>query len=263
VKGINEFGCISAESEKVVVQANPIPFQPKIVVFPANNVCEGQSITLSTDAVNKIIWSNRDTTKSISINNVGHYEFSAKSINEFGCVSPNSSIQQLSINALPNQPSIQQIGIFSLQAVNGSFMTNDEFEWKKDDILFSKTSTPTIKVSQIGTYEVSTLRQYKIANNQLLTCTSKPSEKIVLQTSSNRLTLYPNPTTELIYLETKEIIKNLEVKFYTSAGKQVYKFRLDDTSERRIIDVRILEKGHYIVKIKGVDFEESARLIIE
>jgi Secretion system C-terminal sorting domain len=59
------------------------------------------------------------------------------------------------------------------------------------------------------------------------------------------------------------VIRNLEVKFYTLSGKQVFNFRLDDTSERKEIDVRSLEKGTYIVSVKGDGFEESKRLIIQ
>ena len=263
VKGINSLGCISAESDRVSVKANPIPAKPQIIVSPANAVCEGQTITLSIDTNDKILWSNKDTTKTISINKIGNYEFSAIVTNAIGCVSQPSSIQKLIISTIPKQPSIQQVGVFSLQATNGDFITNDQFEWKKENLFFTKTTLPILRNLQTGNYQVSTLRTYKLIDNQELTCRSIISGIIVFHTSNNSIIFYPNPATETIYLETKEVIRNVEVKFYTVLGKQVYQFRLDNTSERREIDVRSLEKGIYIVKINGDGFEESKRLIIQ
>lgn len=49
---------------------------------------------------------------------------------------------------------------------------------------------------------------------------------------------------------------------YSSIGKQVLKFKLDDTTERKEIDIKGLEKGTYEIRITADDFEGSARLII-
>jgi Secretion system C-terminal sorting domain len=263
VKVTNKFGCISATSDKVLVKINPIPEPPKVVVSPANNVCEGQTISLSIDSKDKILWNNSDTTKVIKIEKLGSYELSAKINNDFGCVSAPSVLQKLNINPSPKQPSIAQIGLFSLQAQNGDFFAKDKFEWKRENTILSTTNVPTLKVTQSGNYKVSTIRVYKMSDNQEFSCYSKLSEPISFQISDNIISLYPNPATDLIYLETKDVIRNLEVKFYTLSGKQVFNFRLDDTSERKEIDVRSLEKGTYIVSVKGDGFEESKRLIIQ
>jgi hypothetical protein len=112
VRGKSEFGCFSEISEKIVVRANPTPAQPKIAVSPANNVCEGQAISLNIETNDKIFWSNGATTKTIQADKVGNYDFSVNVTNEFGCVSLPALNQKLSINALPKQPSISQIGLF-------------------------------------------------------------------------------------------------------------------------------------------------------
>lgn len=263
VKAKNEFGCVALVSDKVVVKANPIPAQPKITVSPANNVCEGQNITLSTDSNDKILWNNNATTKAIQFDKVGNYEASLKVSNEFGCVSSTSTLQKLSINPTPKQPTIIQFGVFSLQATDGDFLAKDQFEWKKDNATFLTTGTPLLKVTQSGGYKVSVLRKYQVGETQALTCQSKESNTSFFYLPNNLISIYPNPATDIIYLETKEVVKNLEVKFYTPLGKQVLKFFLDDTAERKEIDVRSLEKGSYIIKITGYGFEETKRLIIQ
>jgi hypothetical protein len=239
-----------------------LPTSPKVVISPANNVCEGQAITLLIEGNDKVLWSNSDTSKNIKVEKLGNYELSVKINNDFGCVSLPTVLPKLSINPLPMQPSIAQIGLYSLQVKDTDLLENDQFEWMKDNTIISKTNTPLLKTSQNGNYSVSVIRNYKTSDNQSFNCVSKPSVILFFQTATNTISLYPNPATDLVYLETKEVIKNLEVKFYTPQGKQVYKFRLDDTFERKDIDLRFLEKGNYIVRIKGDGFEESVRLII-
>ena len=263
VKATNQFGCVSPVSEKISVNINKNPVQPKITVSPTTNACEGQNLTLSTDSNEKLLWSNAATSQTIMLDKVGNYEFSVKTINQFGCVSPISSIQKASIVPIPKQPSIVLLGLYSLQAQNGDFIANDKFEWEKDNTVLLTNTTPTLKISQVGNYAVSTIRSFQTPDNQTLTCQSKVSESLLIQTTNNNFSLYPNPSTDIIYLETKETIKNVEVTFFTLLGQQVYKFSLENTSERREIDVRNLEKGIYIVKIKGDNFEESVRLIIQ
>ncbi len=259
----NSFGCISAASDEALVRIISNPVSPKITVSPANAACEGQNITLLIDSKDKITWSNNDTTKTITINKIGNYEFSAKVTNAVGCVSPISLIQKISVSPTPKQPSIAQIGLFSLQAQNGDFLEKDQFEWKKENTVVATTNVPILKSTQSGNYNVSTVRSYKVLDNQAFTCRSKESVPILFESSNSIISLYPNPAARFIYLETKEAIANLEVKFYTLVGKQVYVLNLDNSPERKEIDLRSLENGLYIIKIKGDGFEESKLIIIE
>lgn len=263
VKFKNDFGCISEVSEKVSVKANPTPAQPKIVISPANNVCFGEKIILSVDSNDKILWSNTASSKTISLDTVGKYDFSVRTINDLGCESLASTVERLSINPIPKQPTLSQMGLFTLNVSSADFISNDQFEWRKDNVIFSKTTAQNLKSSQSGSYQVSTIRTYKTPNNQDISCSSIASNVLIFQASNSVISVYPNPASDLIYLDTKENIKNVEVKIYTIMGKQVLTFRADDTTERKEIDTKNLEKGSYIINIKADSFEESARLIIQ
>ena len=155
------------------------------------------------------------------------------------------------------------MGLFTLNISSADIISNDQFEWRKDNILFTKTTTQNLKVSQNGSYQVSTTRTYKTPNNQDISCSSSLSNLLVFQASNNIISIYPNPASDLVYLDTKENIKNVEVKIYTLTGKQVLRFRAEDTAERKEIDLKNLEKGSYIIKVKADGFEESSRLIIQ
>lgn len=263
VRAKNEFGCVSEVSETIRTRANPIPQQPKIMVSPANNVCFGNKITLSIDTNDKVLWSNAANSKSISLDTVGNYNFSVRTISNAGCESPVSSIEALSISPNPKQPSLSQIGLFTLNISSPDFITNDQFEWKKDNVVFLKSTTQSLKISQDGNYQVSTIRTYQTPNNQTISCQSTSSSILAFKASSNLVTVYPNPASNLIYIDTKEDIKNLDVRIYNLVGKQVLGFRADDTYERKEIDLKNLEKGSYIIRVKGEGYEGSSRLIIQ
>lgn len=263
VKTKNELGCVSEVSEVVRTKANPIPPQPKIVVSPTNNVCFGNRITLSIDTNDKIVWSNASNSKSIALDTVGNYSFSVRTINNTGCESPVSMVENLSISPAPKQPTLSQIGLFNINISSSDFIINDQFEWKKDNMVFLKTASKNLKVSQDGSYQASVIRTYKTPNNQTITCPSTASNILIFKSSNSIISVYPNPASNLIYIDTKETIKNLEVTIYNLIGKQVLKFRADDTSERKEIDLKNLEKGSYIIRVKGDGYEDSSRLIIQ
>lgn len=263
VKTKNELGCVSEVSEVVRTKANPIPPQPKIVVSPTNNVCFDNRITLSIDTNDKIVWSNASNSKSIALDTVGNYSFSVRTINNTGCESPVSMVENLSISPAPKQPTLSQIGLFNINISSSDFIINDQFEWKKDNMVFLKTASKNLKISQDGSYQVSVIRTYKTPNNQTVTCPSTASNILIFKSSNSIISVYPNPASNLIYIDTKETIKNLEVTIYNLIGKQVLKFRADDTSERKEIDLKNLEKGSYIIRVKGDGYEDSSRLIIQ
>jgi hypothetical protein len=263
VKAQNNFGCFSDVSAKLTTKANPIPSQPKILVSPKNNICFNDKITLTVNTEDKVLWSNSSNAKTITLDTVGNYNFSVRSISDFGCESLVSTVERLSIHPIPKQPTLSQIGLFTLNVSSPDLVSNDQYAWKKDNIIFLKSNIKNLKTTQDGNYQIATLRTYQTPNNQSISCSSANSNIIVFKASSDIVTLYPNPTANLLYIETKEDIKSLEIRIYNLVGKLVLKYIADDTTERKEIDLNNLEKGSYIIRIKGDGFENSSRLIIQ
>ena len=261
VKGFNDFGCASENSDNVSVKVNPAPAKPQIAVSPESLVCEGKSITLSVDSNDNILWSNNTTAKTIQVDKVGDYSFTVKVTNAFGCIE-NSDQKSVSIKATPRAPEIGQVGIFTLQAQSSDSLSSDKYEWKQENSVIATTENPILKVQQDGFYRVSVLRNYTIDTNKTLTCTSNSSGVFFLKTVADLLVLYPNPVSDVIYLETKGIIKNVDILFYNLIGQLIHTEHYNDTSERKGINIRFLENGSYIVKIKSNEIETTKRIII-
>ncbi len=260
VRATNAFGCTEL-SDSVMVRINPLPAKPHIVISPDTVACKGTTIKLSTDTDESILWSNNSTAKEISIDTVGDYAFKVKAITPFGCVQE-SDVQRASIKETPKTPDIDKLGIYTLQALNVTIGESEQFQWIRDNTKLTTGRVPSLKVQQAGNYQVSVVRTYQLGSNRTLTCESIPSKALFLNLVPDDITLYPNPAYDFLYLETKANLKNVELKFYTYAGKLVYVFNINDTTERKAIDLRRIENGSYIVKIKNADFEKTERVII-
>ena len=64
------------------------------------------------------------------------------------------------------------------------------------------------------------------------------------------INIYPNPTTGMTYITCLGINSPLEIKIYSSVGKEV----LNQTMYNQALDLSFLPKGIYLVKISGRDF---------
>lgn len=77
----NEFGC-EADAAGIVVTVNPNP-EPTILANGNNEICEGETVDLSTQIFNSYTWSTGDTTQVITVDSTGTYSVTVT--NSFGC----------------------------------------------------------------------------------------------------------------------------------------------------------------------------------
>ncbi|HEY1054401.1 MAG TPA: T9SS type A sorting domain-containing protein, partial [Emticicia sp.] len=259
VRATNAFGCTEL-SDNVDVRINPLPAKPTITFTPDTLVCKGTSIKLRSDTNESVLWSNNATTKEISVDSVGDFTFRVKAITSFGCIQE-SDAQNAHVREMPKTPDLDKLGIYTLQAQNVTLGESDQFQWIRENSKFTTSRVASLKVQEPGAYQVSVVRTYQLGG-RTLTCESVASKSLFLRLASEDITLYPNPATDLVYLETKENLKNVTLEFYTYTGKLAYRFYLTDTTERKDLNLRNVENGSYIVKIKGADFEKTERIII-
>ncbi|MFN5440276.1 MAG: beta strand repeat-containing protein, partial [Flavobacteriia bacterium] len=83
----NANGC-SATSSIQVLTVNPLP-QPTITASGAVNLCQGQSITLSTGTFDSYLWSSGQTSSSITVSTAGSYSVNVTS---GGCTGTSNTI---------------------------------------------------------------------------------------------------------------------------------------------------------------------------
>ena len=75
-----------------------------------------------------------------------------------------------------------------------------------------------------------------------------------LEAGLNELNIYPNPASEILYINTRGI-ENIEL--YSITGKRIGSF------QRSPVDVRPCEKGIYVVKVRTQSGFYTEKIFIE
>ena len=79
-----------------------------------------------------------------------------------------------------------------------------------------------------------------------------------------RIQLYPNPTTDMIYLDVNNTFsKQLTLKLYTNNGELVYKKPISGTGKMNNINISNLPRGQYIYVVEQESkILDSGKLIL-
>ena len=104
VQTINGVGCPSLPSVAVTITNRPAPLQPTITFTGNITFCEGDSLVLTSSAGTAYLWSNGETTQSISAKTTGSY--TVRVANADGCFSLPSDPVDVTVNASPEKPTI-------------------------------------------------------------------------------------------------------------------------------------------------------------
>lgn len=259
----NSFGCQNT-SDTTKISIKPNPTKPRIITNDPPNVCEGSVIRLeSSDLVNKLLWSNGATTHRLELNKIGEYQLSLTAESAFGCKSPTSDLFKASIKSSPQKPQILSTSIFGLKLLMSDSASISKFEW-----LLNDKAIPTNKTSlyarESGNYQARVFKNYDLGANQQLVCANF-SEIYNHNPISNfsSIVLYPNPTTNFIFLESKIDLKNTILEIYTANGYLYETINLNAIDGRKTIDLSKTPKGIYIFNFTDSDFKESKMVVIE
>jgi hypothetical protein len=168
----NNDGC-SDTSDPVTVTVNPTP-NSGVSVSGATTFCSGGSVTLTSQASSgSYLWSNGETTQSITVNQTGNYSVT---VTDNGC-SATSGVTAVTVNQTPTatitpqgNTTFCQGGFVVLQAAGGG-----TYQWN------TGSQASSINVSQSGTYTVivtdngcNAQAQQQVTVNPLPTVTLAP-----------------------------------------------------------------------------------------
>jgi lysophospholipase L1-like esterase len=106
VKAVSNQGCVSPESNAVVITVNPLPSTPIVGSNGSTTFCADTSIVL-TSSIQGVVgyrWSTGATSPSIRVRNSGNYSVRTVDIN--GCISLSSLATNVKVNPLPPAPTL-------------------------------------------------------------------------------------------------------------------------------------------------------------
>ena len=141
--------CTSPASAPVVVTVNPIPAAPTITASGPLSFCPGGSVTLTSSATSGNLWSDGETTQSITVTTGGTYTVSDT---QNACPSAPSAPVSVTITAAP-----QPVIVASQTVIcPGTSVTLDATTASASSYLWSTAATtPSITINTTGLYQVT------------------------------------------------------------------------------------------------------------
>lgn len=174
-------GCSSPVSDPVTVKINPLPAAPTISADRAPNICENEVINLTSTSQTGYIWSNGQSTRSVTVNLTGQY--SARTVDANQCQSLPSNVIAVTVNSTPSKPTITALGPTTF-CVGGQVQLTTNYTTGISWSSFQTTQTVTVTTG--GDYRVryrdgngceSVSDPFRITVNQLPTAPSVINER--------------------------------------------------------------------------------------
>ena len=202
-----------------------LPAQPFLTnVDSIYEVCEGDVVTLSTDATSEIQWY-KDGVAILGANSTTYKvsasgSYTVEAVNCTACRTAALNTESIIVNPLPAKPSIELIGnLLSTDAIGIiQWYKVGIIQWYKDGVAIEGANTTTFEPLSNGVYTV-------INSN---TCGEKTSDEYkvemtsVAEVLSNKLIAYPNPykgSTIVSYTLTNK--NDVTLELFDALGKQL------------------------------------------
>jgi len=241
VQVTNSGGCQSPLSDPVVVTVNPLPPKPTITTSGPTTFCEGGNVTLTSGTGTSYLWSTGATNQSINVSTSGSY--SVRVSNSNGCQSIASDPVVVTVNPLPESPTITASGPTTFCEGGSVTLTSSA---GKSYLWSTGASTQSISVNTSGSYTV------RITNEQ--GCQSLPSSPLII--TVNELPAKPTITAS----GSLSICSGSTVTLTSSPGTS-YLWSTSATTQ----SIGVSSAGSYTVRItnsNGCQSEPSAAALV-
>jgi len=244
VQGTDINGCKATNDVQVSINSLPI-----VSAGIDAAICENDSIQLNASGADSYVWTFNPTLASLIGDSpwaepVTTTTYTVQGTDLNGC--NGTGTVTISVNPIPLAPSITQDSIFVISdSIDGN-------QWYMDDVILATETNDTLDYTSYGNGEYTII--YTDANG----CSSSSDAvnatieivnvSIEEEVKELKLNIYPNPTIELINIESSDIID--EIVITDLNGKIVY---LESNIQQSLIQVNLseLRNGVYLIRINS------------
>lgn len=237
----SDAGCIDSVSFDITLP-NPV----QITSLSERNLCEGSSLTLYVTAHDSLNyqWLKNGTavgatTDSLVITEGGTYKV-ISDVNG-SCIDTTTGIT-VTVRDLPEPVIANNNNVLS----TGTFAT---YQWQKGGVAISGANSNTYTATENGTYTVSVTNEYGCTGvSDPINISGVGLDKV---TANYGLSLFPNPASTELYLQSRQSIKDAGIKIVNVLGQEVWgqQWLQVGANQSLKIDVATLHTGIYYLNI--------------
>jgi len=224
----------------------PLPIKPSIQNIGDTLFCSGKLVELKANgsANMKFTWSTGDQNSNIIVNGSGTYR--VLGTNELNCKTPFSNPMQTKVFDNPTVPIITQESPYFLTSKTKT-IGDIKYAWEfygspQNEI------TSNLRVKETGKYTSTAIIKY----SNTLTCSSPKSEFNYTLPEDFGLTIFPNPASTTISIQSKYSLKGAVVKIYSIDGKILMDSNVNQDGTAQI-NVGQITQGQYKIIVKTAE----------
>ena len=247
---VTQTGGCTGISSPVTVTVNPNP-AATITASGPTTFCSNSNVTLTASAGSSWLWSNGATGQSINVNSSG--TFSVVVTNASGCTATSSSVTTtvspspvVTITAAPYSSLFP--GLTTTLTATVTPPGTYSYTWFKNGVPVPGAGGPTLTgldLDDLGSYTVT------VNNTTGLPCTSTSPAKVLGDSATTRVFIYPSPNNGMFTVRyfTQGANARTTVSVYDSKGAQVYskQYNILSTYQELDVDMRRNSAGVYRV----------------
>lgn len=244
VEVTNQWGCQDSDTLHVTLKPSPV-----VDLGPDTLVCEGGTVELDAGGDGEsYYWNTGEVTRTIIVDDGGAYAVLVT--NEFGCMATDT----VNVTVEGFAPAIDGIIVDNISANTFQFTpyhpTNViSYRWNFGDSSAESVSVaPSHTYAEPGTYMVTLEVASSCGKREYYTYVTIVQSVDEQELSKNNLILYPNPTQNLITIETVGDVQMNGLTVVNNLGQEVLSQSLDQ-SNKVVLDVTRLPSGVYHVRI--------------
>lgn len=266
-------GTCSTSSNPIQLNVISYPSPPIISANGPTTFCEGDSVILSSNTTIGNLWSNGNTTQSITVFTTDNFSVS---VSNGGCVS-NSDLLSVITNPSPiinTQPASTQVNIGN-QAVFTTSANGGTYQWQENSGSgfqnitnggqFSGATTNTLTISNTTMTNNSIQYQCVVTSNNCLATSDAATLTVINNAglgevnSLNYIEIYPNPTSNFVIVNINDNLVGNGYEIVDNTGRTVVKGVL--LNENQLVDLNNLSTGIYSFKVIG-ELSRTVKLFI-
>lgn len=241
--------------DNIVVNQNAAFFP----LLPADTaLCNGEPLELTTGNYASYSWSTGSSANSIFVTTSDLYSLTA--IDNFGCQGTEE------INVTFEQPANANFATNALTSTHYQFVatTNNatSYLWDFGDGQTANAATATHTYTQDGVYDIT------LTITSAIGCTSTTTQQITVagtrlhHLSPNRISIYPNPTNDLLYINWEGKFHLLQLSITNAIG-QVILVANEEINTTKCLSLGNLAKGLYYLNLYSAEGVYRTEIIKE
>ncbi len=245
-------GC--ADTSASIQVTNSPTFLPTITSDGQATFCPGDSVVLSLEAsYQSYLWSNGDTTESLTTDQPGYYW--VKATNRNGCQGVSDTIQVQEVS--PASPVIQQE---KDSLITGTFAS---YQWYRDSIPIPGANEPALALQDSGSYYVE-VTDTNGCSSTSDTVIYKPETVGISDPVEQKMTIAPVPADDELHIRMKTpFANNADVELISLQGREIVRSTKWPSQAHHVaFDVRSLPTGIYLLQITTADQYQHVRKVV-